>query len=592
MKKKLVTSTIFVLLLTNLFAVAFDVVPNGAAEEGVPYEILEATGTHFELKHFNVFITTNTPVHVILCASSELMGFLIENASIATSTQLTLGTLQPLTTYYMYEDSHVNEAVFLTDDVGTYTYTQDLSRSHHVHIQQITSTIFISQSTTLQSDIYDEVVIIADNVVLNLNGHSIVGSYWSWAGIDASYRNNVTIKNGVVSNFFFAGINIVHNIEYSTNIVIHNNTITSNPLGIYVGGSHGVIIHNNTISSSQWAGIYLSTADLNTITDNTLIQNEIEILYSFDNSIYHNNFINTGVHIWFIPFSNIWDNSYPSGGNYWSYYTGADLYWGPAQDKPGSDGIGDSPYIMDNYNIDHYPLMNPWTPIETSVNVGGLDCPVVMRSDTTIDKIVATKNTLKFESSGPAGETGSINVIFPMVNTSQIKVFIDGVKLTPPPFPVISTNGTHYFIHFEFMLSTHTMVIQFAPSVPATIDIDPDTLNLASNGEFITAYIEVPGYNVTNLDLSWITLNETIHAELYPTQIRDYDGDGIPDLMVKIDRAEVVSYIMSTIGCPRFIRVTFIITCMLVDGTLFQGSDTITAVHIEPRHDRYQQSID
>jgi hypothetical protein len=57
-------------------------------------------------------------------------------------------------------------------------------------------------------------------------------------------------------------------------------------------------------------------------------------------------------------------------------------------------------------------------------------------------------------------------VIFPTVNTTDIKVFIDGQKLTPPPFPVINSNGTHYFIYFEFALSTHTVEIQFAPAAP------------------------------------------------------------------------------------------------------------------------------
>ncbi|MEM2567033.1 MAG: dockerin type I domain-containing protein [Candidatus Bathyarchaeia archaeon] len=27
---------------------------------------------------------------------------------------------------------------------------------------------------------------------------------------------------------------------------------------------------------------------------------------------------------------------------------------------PGSDGIGDAPYVIDENNIDHYPLMSPW----------------------------------------------------------------------------------------------------------------------------------------------------------------------------------------------------------------------------------------
>jgi hypothetical protein len=53
----------------------------------------------------------------------------------------------------------------------------------------------------------------------------------------------------------------------------------------------------------------------------------------------------------------IWDNGYPDGGNYWSDYTGTDVYSGAGQNMPGSDGIGDTPYVIDAHNRDNYPLM-------------------------------------------------------------------------------------------------------------------------------------------------------------------------------------------------------------------------------------------
>ncbi len=67
------------------------------------------------------------------------------------------------------------------------------------------------------------------------------------------------------------------------------------------------------------------------------------------------------------------DNSYPSGGNHWSDYTGTDLFKGPHQNETGSDGIGDVPYVIYD-NVDRYPLMFPVPPftIPSDVNYDGV----------------------------------------------------------------------------------------------------------------------------------------------------------------------------------------------------------------------------
>jgi hypothetical protein len=55
----------------------------------------------------------------------------------------------------------------------------------------------------------------------------------------------------------------------------------------------------------------------------------------------------------------VWDNGYPSGGNYWDDYNGTDQFSGPDQNIPGPDGIGDYPYdIPDSITHDYYPYMS------------------------------------------------------------------------------------------------------------------------------------------------------------------------------------------------------------------------------------------
>jgi hypothetical protein len=57
---------------------------------------------------------------------------------------------------------------------------------------------------------------------------------------------------------------------------------------------------------------------------------------------------------------NHWDDGYPSGGNYWSDYTGLDEKSGISQDLLENDGIGDTTYAININNQDRYPLMQPY----------------------------------------------------------------------------------------------------------------------------------------------------------------------------------------------------------------------------------------
>lgn len=122
----------------------------------------------------------------------------------------------------------------------------------------------------------------------------------------------------------------------------------------------------------------------------------------------------------------------------------------------------------------------------------------------------------------------------------------------------------------------------YLKTISATVDIDPDTLNLKSKGRWVTAYIELPdGYNVEDIDCSSILLEGEIGAESCDRPIEsvvgDYDDDDIPDLMVKFDRADVIDMVRAlNLDLPADVELSM--TGELTDGMPFVGSDTIRVI--------------
>jgi len=122
---------------------------------------------------------------------------------------------------------------------------------------------------------------------------------------------------------------------------------------------------------------------------------------------------------------------------------------------------------------------------------------------------------------------------------------------------------------------------------PANVQIEPDTLNLKSNGEWITAYIEFPEvYDVKNIVVSTITLktptgNVPVDPNA-PVTVGDYDSDGISDMMVKFDRSKVIGQIGSTdvvdVGTGIDQQIELIVVGQLVDETQFEGKDTVRVI--------------
>ncbi|MEM2971244.1 MAG: NosD domain-containing protein [Candidatus Bathyarchaeia archaeon] len=270
------------------------------------------------------------------------------------------------------------------------------------------------------------IVVERDNIMIDGAGYTIQGiGAWSSKGIYLPNRSNVTIKNISVKTFYYGVY-----LGDSSNNIIHRSRIENNSLGIYsyfssyniisenniinnkgeyispfVWSGYGIFFYggfnntvsrnniinnrsgidlykssNNTISgnyiASHWRGVYLGDySNFNIVFRNNIKNNYcgIWLEYSSNNTFYHNNFINNEGHIsifWDV-YGDVWDNGYPFGGNYWSDYAGVDEKIGPNQDQLGSDGIGDTPYVIDAGNQDKYPLMDT-VPSAVAISLSGV----------------------------------------------------------------------------------------------------------------------------------------------------------------------------------------------------------------------------
>ncbi len=188
-------------------------------------------------------------------------------------------------------------------------------------------------------------------------------------GIEAAFSSNNSITSNTVRNNA-RGIRLSssHYVFTSSNNNMSLNTIADNKgEGIFLASSPSNCVSANDITNNT-RGIVLDYVDYwirssnNTLTDNNIESNGYGVYARgcSANTIFHNDFKNNTVQAFVQESdSNVWDNGYPSGGNYWSDYQGVDEFSGPGQNQPGSDGVGDAAYVIDASNQDEYPFMDP-----------------------------------------------------------------------------------------------------------------------------------------------------------------------------------------------------------------------------------------
>ncbi len=222
-------------------------------------------------------------------------------------------------------------------EIRSFTYCIDLSES--------------SYSTVAANNITGQSMGIrmwggSNNTLLENN----IAASSGW-GIDVyGSSNNTIFGNTVTGNWY--GMTI-----HGNNHSISNNNLSNNYFGIKMTGVSNSILTENNLTNNDF-GVHMDQSNFNTITGNRIQSNSQYGIYLYaasNNSIYHNNFVNNANQV--VSYStNVWDNGYPSGGNYWSDYSGQDL---------NGDGLGDT--ALPHQGVDYYPLMSPWPRHEIAI---------------------------------------------------------------------------------------------------------------------------------------------------------------------------------------------------------------------------------
>ncbi|UCE35953.1 MAG: right-handed parallel beta-helix repeat-containing protein [Thermoplasmata archaeon] len=301
----------------------------------------------------------------------------------------------------------------------------DHSQNNHIKANNIFSIWFscIRLSSSSNNDIIDNDIFQSElwdgiNLLSSSNNNSIVDnrifSHTKYGIYLDSSSNNSIIKNHVYSN---GEENIYIVLSSDNNLIMENNVSDSN-IGIELSSSENNTVICNKVFSHSTVGIFLLSSSNNDIMKNNILENNLGI-HMFSNSHYnqicHNNIMDNTNQALDDQNDNIWNHSYPKGGNYWSDFDesgeGAyDEYIGEDQDMLGSDGIvdngtigggGKNPYIIDSDSQDNYPLIHPYLENSTYLQQGwNLISIPFLQSNTSLEAVLQSiggeYNTLQY----------------------------------------------------------------------------------------------------------------------------------------------------------------------------------------------------
>jgi parallel beta-helix repeat protein len=229
-----------------------------------------------------------------------------------------IGIVKASGTIYIRSDGSVEGTDKIQQNGNVYTFTDNI----------------VNQSIVVEKD-----NIVVDGAGYTLEGDEKIEAIW------LENRCNVTIKNMQI-NHFGEGIKIMgtgseNNTIIGNNITDNGHETYGNGIALTFGASQTTISGNNI--TGNWVGVFVYLGSGNIISENYITANGLGVwIYGPSNhiirndiinngkgvlvdigvnTIYHNNFVNNTVQAEVGEASsavNIWDDGYPSGGNYWN----------------------------------------------------------------------------------------------------------------------------------------------------------------------------------------------------------------------------------------------------------------------------------
>jgi parallel beta-helix repeat protein len=234
-----------------------------------------------------------------------------------------------------------------------------------------------------------------------------------------------------------------------------NNTSNYNGIGIDICDSAFNLVSGNTVANNGYAGIESQWSNYNEIVNNKIVSNWFGI-YAYRlnyNKIYHNNFLgNQNAQVLLSESdNNTWDDGYPSGGNYWSNYTGV---------GSNHDGIGDTAYTIDTNNTDNYPLMRMFSDFNAT-----LEQHVQTICNSTISDFQYNGTAISFNVSGEEGASGFCRlIILHALLSPPYNVTVNNSLVAYTP---VFENDALSIIYINYTLSTKEIVI--VPEFPSIL---------------------------------------------------------------------------------------------------------------------------